>query len=271
MSGVLYIVATPIGHLKDITYRAIETLNNVAIIAAEDTRHSRQLLSHYDINTKLISLHDHNEAEQVNRILHMLAAGQSIALISDAGTPLISDPGYHLVNAVRHAGFNVLTVPGCSAVIAALSIAGLPTDQFYFRGFLPAKGEKRTNMLAAVLEREETCVLYESPKRIVNLLTSLAALAPMREVVLARELTKQFETVLTGFPNDLLQEVQQDPNQQKGEFVVLIAGKQHDVGAAEIDRVFNLLLEHCSAKNAAKLTADILGVKPNLVKSRYQR
>lgn len=222
----LYVVATPLGNLGDITYRAVEVLRSVDLIAAEDTRHSQRLMSHYQIKTKLISLHEHNETARAEELINYLAAGQSLALISDAGTPLIADPGFYLVNCVRAAGFEVVPLPGPSALITALSAAGLPTDSFSFYGFLPAKNSARNKVLADLAQQTSTLIFYEAPHRILASLASLQEVfGKERPACVARELTKQFETFLTGSLEEIHQQVSQDSNQQKGELVLLVAGK----------------------------------------------
>ncbi|MGC9386749.1 MAG: 16S rRNA (cytidine(1402)-2'-O)-methyltransferase, partial [Hydrogenovibrio sp.] len=224
-AGCLYIVATPIGHLKDITLRALEVLEQADWIAAEDTRHSKKLLQHYGIKTPLISLHDHNELQRRDELLARLQAGETGALISDAGTPLISDPGYHLVSLLRHEGVRVEPVPGASALIAALSAAGLATDRFTFEGFLPAKKHKRLHTLEALVTEPRTMVFYESPHR---LLESLAAFKDVfgseREMVVAKELTKQFETFVSGGVGTVLSFFEHHPDKVRGEFVMILSG-----------------------------------------------
>jgi len=197
--GTLHIVATPIGNLSDISQRALDVLNQVDLIAAEDTRHSGKLLSHYGIKTKMYALHDHNEKQKAQYILDRIAQGENIALISDAGTPLISDPGYNLVNLAREQEVNVVPVPGPSALITALSAAGLPTDKFMFAGFLPVKAQAKANELATLQKADFTCVYYESPRRILDTLAAVSeSLGPDRELVLAKELTKHFESFVKG-------------------------------------------------------------------------
>lgn len=199
MSGALYVVATPIGHLADMTYRAVEVLNKVSLIAAEDTRHSRKLLTHYGISTPLISYHEHNEQSRTRELLQRLAEGADLALISDAGTPCIADPGYRLVAACRQAGVAVRTVPGATALIAALAIAGLPTDEFLFVGFLPAKQQRRRTLLERLVREPRTLVCYESPRRLPATLADLAAVCGAeRRIAVARELTKRHEEFFNG-------------------------------------------------------------------------
>ena len=269
-TGTLYVVATPIGNLDDISARALRILREVALIAAEDTRHSIRLLQHFGIATPLAACHEHNERDEGGRFLTRLLAGEDVALISDAGTPLISDPGYHLVRQVRAAGIRVVPVPGACALIAALSAAGLPSDRFSFEGFLPAKTVGRQARLQQVAEDSRTLIFYEAPHRI------LECLADMREVfgaarpaVLGRELTKTFET-LKGLPlGELHDWVAADSNQQRGECVLLVEGWQAPEGeealSAEALRVLDLLLAELPLKRAAALAAEITGVRKNLL------
>ncbi|HTO19845.1 MAG TPA: 16S rRNA (cytidine(1402)-2'-O)-methyltransferase [Pseudomonas sp.] len=267
---MLYVVATPIGNLDDISARALRILREVALIAAEDTRHSQRLLQHFGINTPLQACHEHNEREQGGRFLIRLLAGDDVALISDAGTPLISDPGFHLVRQARAAGVRVVPVPGPSAVIAALSAAGLPSDRFIFEGFLPAKAAGRRARLEALREEPRTLIFYEAPHRLLESLEALRdTLGAERQVVLARELTKTFET-LKGLPaGELCEWVRADANQQRGECVLLVAGWQAPEGdesvSAEALRVLDLLLAELPVKRAAALAAEITGVRKNLL------
>jgi 16S rRNA (cytidine1402-2'-O)-methyltransferase len=265
--GVLYVVATPIGNLADMVPRATETLQQVDIIAAEDTRHSKRLLEHFHISTPLVSCHEHNEQQSLPGLLDRLGKGQKIALISDAGTPLVSDPGYRLVRAAREAGFPVVPIPGPSALIAALSVAGLPSDRFTFEGFLHAKSGQRRKQLEALRQETRTLVFYEAPHRILACLRDLAEIfGAEREAVLARELTKTFETVLAGTAAEVLARVEADPNQQKGEIVLLVRGAER-VETSGIDpeaqRVMTILLRELPLKQAASLAAEITGTKKN--------
>ena len=268
--GTLYVVATPIGNLDDISARALRILREVALIAAEDTRHSARLMQHFGINTPLAACHEHNEREQGSHFIARLLAGGDVALISDAGTPLISDPGYHLVRNARAAGIKVVPVPGASALIAALSAAGLASDRFIFEGFLPAKTAGRCARLEAVREESRTLIFYEAPHRILECLEDMRAVfGDERPVVLARELTKTFET-LKGLPlAELVAWVAADSNQQRGECVVLVAGWQAPEGddalSAEALRVLDLLLGEMPLKRAAALAAEITGVRKNLL------
>lgn len=221
-TGILYVVATPLGNLEDITLRALRILRDeVSLIAAEDTRHSRKLLSHYQISTPLISYFEANEAIRIPLLLEKLQQGVSIALVSDAGTPGISDPGYRLVKAAREQHIAVIPIPGPTALIAALSVSGLPTDRFVFEGFLPARGGKRKRRLEALREEERTIILYESPYRILSLLETLQSWGD-RRVVIAREMTKVFEEFLSGSIPEVLATLQQRKIQ--GEFTIVVEG-----------------------------------------------
>ncbi|MFV0888418.1 16S rRNA (cytidine(1402)-2'-O)-methyltransferase [Metapseudomonas otitidis] len=268
--GKLYVVATPIGNLDDISPRALRTLREVALIAAEDTRHSIRLLQHFGITTALAACHDHNEREQGGRFVARLLAGDDVALISDAGTPLISDPGYHLVRQVRAAGIEVVPVPGPSALIAALSAAGLPSDRFIFEGFLPAKAAARRGRLELLKEEPRTLIFYEAPHRVLESVQDMASLfGKDRHAVLARELTKTFET-LRGAPlGELAEWIAADSNQQRGECVLLVTGWQapegEDAISGEALRVLDLLLGELPVKRAAALAAEITGVRKNLL------
>ncbi|ABS10186.1 MULTISPECIES: 16S rRNA (cytidine(1402)-2'-O)-methyltransferase [Shewanella] len=266
-SVALYIVPTPIGNLGDMSSRAIEVLNQVSLIACEDTRHSGKLLSHFGITTKTTALHDHNERARAQWIVDQLAAGQSIALISDAGTPLISDPGYHLVSHVRQSGFNVIPLPGPCAAITALSASGLPSDRFTFEGFLPSKEKARADKLLALKEDPRTLIFYESPHRIEHSLTTMVeVLGGDRHVVMAREVTKTFETFLSGPVSEVLAKVSTDPNQQKGEIVLMVHGYHLSDDEAIPTVAINtlkLLCEELPLKKAAAIAAQIHGLKKN--------
>lgn len=258
-SATLYVVATPIGNLADISQRARDVLQAVDLICAEDTRHTRQLLNHLNIQNDLRSLHEHNERERTTEIVELLKSGQSIALVSDAGTPAISDPGFVLVRDVRAEGFDVSPIPGCSAVIAALSAAGLATDRFIFDGFLPAKSAARQASYSRYLNEPRTAVVYESSHRIEASLRDLVeVLGGSRQIAIARELTKLFETILSGNADKLLEQVSVDANQRKGEFVIIIEGVTAvAVGDEEILRVLKPLLDELPPKQAAGLAAKI--------------
>ncbi|WP_369914575.1 16S rRNA (cytidine(1402)-2'-O)-methyltransferase [Xanthomonas sp. NCPPB 3005] len=260
--GTLHVVATPIGNLADLTPRAQEVLRAVAAICAEDTRRSGQLLAHFGIDKPLVALHEHNEDALAQRIVARLLGGESLALVSDAGTPLVSDPGYRLVRAAREAGVRVSPVPGACAAIAALSVAGLPSDRFSFEGFLPAKASGRRERLARLAGEPRTLVFYESAHRIVESLADCrAAFGDARPAVLARELTKLFETVLDGSLAELQAQVEADDNQRKGEFVLIVQGAGDDADAqlAEGRRVYATLSAHLPPSTAAKLAAEITG------------
>ncbi|XXE60118.1 16S rRNA (cytidine(1402)-2'-O)-methyltransferase [Pseudomonas sp. R1-18] len=269
-TGSLYVVATPIGNLDDMSVRALKVLREVALIAAEDTRHSARLMQHFGIGTPLAACHEHNERDEGSRFITRLLAGDDVALISDAGTPLISDPGYHLVRQARAAGIPVVPVPGACALIAALSAAGLPSDRFMFEGFLPAKAVGRRAKLELVKEEPRTLIFYEAPHRILECLQDMEQVfGADRPALLARELTKTFET-LKGLPlGELRAFVEADSNQQRGECVVLIAGwtppEDEDVVGAEARRILGLLLEEMPLKRAAALAAQITGVRKNLL------
>ena len=265
-AGCLYVVATPIGNLQDISARALSVLGVVDVVAAEDTRHSRKLLQHFGIGTPLIALHDHNEDAQAPQLVARLQGGEQIALISDAGTPLISDPGFPLVRACREVGVAVVAVPGASALVAALSVAGLPTDRFRFEGFLPRKRAARVELLEQLLHETSTLVFYEASHRVdESLQDMLDVFGGARYAVLARELTKLHETVLSGPLSELLARVQSDENQRKGEFVLMLAGAPAQVGDAdaELERCLKVLLAELPLKQAAGLAAQLVGVKKN--------
>ena len=262
-AGRLWVIATPIGNLDDLSPRAAAVLRSVEIIAAEDTRHSAPLLARVGATARLLALHEHNERDQAERIVAAILAGADVALIADAGTPLISDPGFRLVRAVREAGGIVSPVPGPCAAVAALSVAGLPSDRFVFEGFLPAKSAARRERLATLASETRTLILYESSHRIVeSLADAIAAFGASREAVLARELTKLYETVIAASLAEIAERIEADPNQQRGEFVLLIAaanGTDADATLAEGRRVFALLREELAPAKAAKLAAAITG------------
>jgi 16S rRNA (cytidine1402-2'-O)-methyltransferase len=269
-AGTLYVVATPIGNLEDISARALRVLADVALIAAEDTRHSARLMQHFGIATPLAACHEHNERDEGGRFIRRLLSGGDVALISDAGTPLISDPGYHLVKAARAAGIRVVPIPGACALISALSAAGLPSDRFIFEGFLPAKQVARRSRLEHLREEPRTLIFYEAPHRILDALNDLEAVfGPDRPAVLGRELTKTFET-LHGLPLAQLRAwVESDSNQQRGECVLVVGGWQAPQGGDAADantlRVLRLLLAELPVKRAAAVAAEITGVKKNLL------
>ncbi len=261
-AGTLHVVATPIGNLGDLSPRAQDTLRAVDAICAEDTRHTRQLLSHFGIERPLLALHEHNEDEIAGKLVARLLAGDALALVSDAGTPLVSDPGFRLVRAARAAGIKVSPVPGPSALVAALSVAGLPSDRFAFEGFLPAKGAARRERLQAVASEPRTLLFYESSHRIAEMLADcVEVFGAARPAVIARELTKLFETVLDGSLADVHAQVVADPNQRKGEFVVLVQGLPQDEDDKRIEglRVYAKLAAHLPPSTAARLAAEITG------------
>lgn len=261
-SGTLYIVATPIGCLDDFTQRAQDTLNRVQVIWAEDTRHSAKLMQAYGITTPLKALHDHNEAQRVEGVISAIQAGESHALISDAGTPLISDPGYRIVRAAQIAGIPVVAVPGACAAIAALSVAGLPSDRFIFEGFLPAKSMARQTQLEALKKESRTLIFYEAPHRVIATLEDMITIfGPEREAVLAKELTKLHETTYTGTLADLLAAVQH--KRPQGEFVVLVAGHNASPTTQEGIDVLTTLLSELPVKQAARLAAQLTGLPKN--------
>ncbi|HHX35254.1 MAG TPA: 16S rRNA (cytidine(1402)-2'-O)-methyltransferase [Gammaproteobacteria bacterium] len=266
--GTLYVVATPIGNLDDISARALRILAEVSLIAAEDTRHSNRLLQHFGIRTPLAACHEHNEREEGGRFITRLLAGDDVALISDAGTPLISDPGYHLVRQARAAQVPVVPVPGACALIAGLSAAGLPSDRFVFEGFLPAKQVARCARLEAVQNDPRTLIFYEAPHRLLDSVADMCSVfGGDRPAVLARELTKAFETIRDLPLQELYDWIAADANQQRGECVVLVSGYQAPVDALEVpleaQRVLQLLMAELPLKRAAALAAEITGARKN--------
>jgi 16S rRNA (cytidine1402-2'-O)-methyltransferase len=265
MTGTLYVVATPIGNLADITGRALQVLASVDVIAAEDTRHSARLMQAHGIQTPMLAYHDFNEERGAAMILEKLSQGCQVALITDAGTPLVSDPGFRLVRAARQNGIRVVPVPGPSAVIAALSCAGLPSDRFTFEGFLPAKEAGRMARLKALQQESRTMVFYEAPHRIADCLANMLEIfGPEREAVLARELTKSYETFIHETLEVLLARVREDSDQQKGEIVLLVAGaEKQEEGEAELCRILQILLEDLPLKKAAALASRLTGVGKN--------
>ncbi|ASY81819.1 16S rRNA (cytidine(1402)-2'-O)-methyltransferase [Pectobacterium polaris] len=265
-ASTLYIVPTPIGNLGDITQRALAVLASVDLIAAEDTRHTGLLLQHFAINARLFALHDHNEQQKADVLLAKLQSGQSIALVSDAGTPLINDPGYHLVRRCREAGVRVVPLPGACAAIAALSASGLPSDRFCYEGFLPAKTKGRKDKLRELGEETRTLIFYESTHRLLDSLQDISeVLGAERYVVLAREITKTWESIHGAPVGELLAWVKEDENRRKGEMVLIVEGHQIDDSAlsAEALRTFALLRAELPLKKAAALAAEIHGVKKN--------
>jgi 16S rRNA (cytidine1402-2'-O)-methyltransferase len=270
--SALYVVATPIGNLGDMVPRAVEILQSADVIAAEDTRHSARLLDHFHISTPMVAYHDHTDETRTRKLVARIEAGENVALISDAGTPLVSDPGYRLVRLAREAGVKVVPVPGACAMIAALSASGLPSDRFAFEGFLPAKSGQRQNALKPLVKEARTLMFYEAPHRIEACLADMAEIfGPDREAVLARELTKTFETIVSAPLSELQAFVAADHNQRKGEMVVLVRGYAGPVQAEGLDpeaeRIMTILLEELSTKQASVLGAKLTGLKK---KALYQ-
>ena len=265
--GTLYVVATPIGNLGDITIRGIETLKTVDAIAAEDTRHTSGLLSHFGISKKLIAVHEHNEHQSAEKLLSQLQSGENIALVTDAGTPGISDPGAVVVDLVRKAGVKVVPIPGASAVVAALSASGITQNGFYFNGFLPASGAARRKVLENLKSQTVTLVFYEAPHRIVECVEDIAnVLGAQRRLTFARELTKTFETFYTCGAGEASAWLQADANQQRGEFVLLVeAAVVNDTEELSEDavKVLKLLLAELPLKQAVKLATEITKEKKN--------
>ena len=264
--GVLYVVATPIGNLGDLSVRAREVLASCDLIAAEDTRHLAQLLKSVGSTQRLVSAHEHNEAQRSAQILAALDAGQSVALVSDAGTPLISDPGFRIVQTVANAGHEVRAVPGPCAAIAALSIAGLPSDRFIFEGFLAAKSAARRARLAELAAETRTLIFYEAPHRLEETLREMSELlGPARAAAVAREMTKAFETVYRGPLAELAQRAQSDPDMQRGEIVVVVSGAVAEVSKheQELERVLAELLKALPVSQAADIAARITGANRN--------
>lgn len=269
LEPALYVVATPIGNLQDMTPRAVDILQRVELIAAEDTRHSARLMAHCGIDTRLVSVHEHNERQRIETIVHQLQSGASVALISDAGTPLISDPGYVVVKGVREAGYKVVPVPGCVAFVAALSAAGLPTDRFIFEGFLPHKSSGRKQQLKGLVDESRTLIFYESPHRILASLKDMQMVfGGERVVAVARELTKTYETIHVDKLEALIEWMAADTNQQRGEFVVLVHGVESK-GEVALDAkaldVLDILLAELPASQAASLAAKITGLKKKIL------
>ena len=258
--SILYVVATPIGNLGDISRRAIEVLSSVDVIAAEDTRHTGKLLSKFSISTKLVALHDHNENRSTASIVQMMEAGQTIAIVSDAGTPLISDPGYHLVNQCLSSGFDVVAIPGPSSVTAALSIAGMPTDRFSFEGFVPAKNVARRQFLSNLKFEIRTQVFFESPHRINETLRAITEImGPERQLSLCRELTKTFEQVVLGTVGEILARVDSGEIPSRGEFVLVLRGSDEAL-SVNADHLLQTLLVELSPSKAASVAAKVTGL-----------
>lgn len=264
MDSGLYVVATPIGNFGDMSQRAVDVLQQVSLIAAEDTRHSQRLLQFFSIDTPVMAYHDHSDERALQRISSCLEAGGSVALVSDAGTPLISDPGYRLVRYVQDKGFTVCPIPGSCAAIAALSVSGMPTDRFLFEGFLPARDGARVNRLEALAAQTVTLIFYEAPHRVeASLQSMIRVFGAEREAVLAREITKLYETIRRGTLLEIAQFVSDDSNQQKGEIVLIVAGRSR--GERELDADVAALLLRLSqelpAKQAAAIVADYTGLR----------
>lgn len=264
MSGILYIVATPIGNLSDITIRAVEILKKVDAVLAEDTRHTKKLFDHYEIESPLVAFHEHNENEKVDYILAQIGSGKSLALVSDAGTPLISDPGYNLVLEAKKNGISVVPIPGPSALIAALSSSGIESNNFTFFGFLPSKQSARLRLLKTKKSLNETIIFYESPKRILAaLMDMLEVFGEKRQVCLAKEITKSFETILNDNLVNLIEYLTSDSSHQKGEFVIIISPVNKvdlDEAQVQLEKILPILCAEMGASQAAKLAAKITGI-----------
>lgn len=272
MPCALYVVATPIGNLADLSARARETLAGVALIAAEDTRHTRSLLQAFGIATPLVSLHEHNEAARLRPLVERLQRGEAVALVSDAGTPLVSDPGFGLVRAVLDAGIKVTPIPGPTAAVAALSASGLPTDRFAFEGFLPAKSGARKAALAQLAQEARTLIFYEAPHRLGEVLVDMAeAFGPERRASIGRELTKRFETMYYGTLAELGERARQEADMCRGELVIVVAGRTATEApplSIDADTVLKALLDELPAAQAAKLAARITGEKRSVLYER---
>ena len=271
MSAQLFVVATPIGHLDDMTFRAIDILKSVSIVAAEDTRQSAQLFKHYNISTQLTACHDHNESNKIEQLVQRLLAGDNIALISDAGTPLISDPGFKLVRAAQEHGIRVVPVPGACAAIAALSAVGLPSDRFSFEGFLPSKASQRISQLEKLKNETQTLIFYEAPHRILECVKNMAEVfGENRPVGFAREITKTFETIKKMTLEELVSVIENGHNQEKGEIVLVVGGapEKTDLEQEKLDELLKRLLQDLSVKAASQLAADLTGIKKKVA---YQR
>ncbi len=264
--STLYIVPTPIGNLSDITQRALDVLNSVDLVAAEDTRHTGLLLQHFMINARMFAFHDHNEQQKADTLVEKLKSGVSIALVSDAGTPLINDPGFHLVRRCRDEGIRVIPLPGACAAITALSASGLPSDRFCYEGFLPAKSKARNDVLDALIDEPRTMIFYESTHRILESLTQMRDVwGAERYVVMARELTKTWESIYGAPVGELLEWVQEDSNRIKGEIVLIVEGALQDKEeiTPQAVKTLSLLLNELPLKKAAALTAEIHHLKKN--------
>jgi 16S rRNA (cytidine1402-2'-O)-methyltransferase len=271
MSAQLFVVATPIGHLDDMSYRAIDVLKSVSLIAAEDTRTSAQLMKHFNISTPLTACHEHNESNKIDILVQKLLNGEDMALISDAGTPLISDPGFKLVRAAQANGIRVIPVPGACAAIAALSAVGLPSDRFSFQGFLASKQSQRLQQLEKLKDETQTLIFYEAPHRILDSVKDMAAVfGADRPVGFAREITKTFETIKNMALGELVEFIAADHHQQKGEIVLVVGGasEEKDIEQEKLDQLLQRLLQDLSVKAASQLAADLTGIKKKIA---YQR
>ena len=271
MSAQLFVVATPIGHLDDMSYRAIDVLKSVSLIAAEDTRTSAQLMKHFNISTPLTACHEHNESNKIDILIQKLLNGEDMALISDAGTPLISDPGFKLVRAAQANGIRVIPVPGACAAIAALSAVGLPSDRFSFQGFLASKQSQRLQQLEKLKDETQTLIFYEAPHRILDSVKDMAAVfGADRPVGFAREITKTFETIKKMALGELVEFIAADHHQQKGEIVLVVGGasEEKDLEQEKLDQLLQRLLQDLSVKAASQLAADLTGIKKKIA---YQR
>ena len=271
MSAQLFVVATPIGHLDDMSYRAIDVLKSVSLIAAEDTRTSAQLMKHFNISTPLTACHEHNESNKIDILIQKLLNGEDMALISDAGTPLISDPGFKLVRAAQANGIRVIPVPGACAAIAALSAVGLPSDRFSFQGFLASKQSQRLQQLEKLKDETQTLIYYEAPHRILDSVKDMAAVfGADRPVGFAREITKTFETIKKMALGELVEFIAADHHQQKGEIVLVVGGasEEKDMEQEKLDQLLQRLLQDLSVKAASQLAADLTGIKKKIA---YQR
>lgn len=271
MSAQLFVVATPIGHLDDMSYRAIDVLKSVSLIAAEDTRTSAQLMKHFNISTPLTACHEHNESNKIDILVQKLLNGEDMALISDAGTPLISDPGFKLVRAAQANGIRVIPVPGACAAIASLSAVGLPSDRFSFQGFLASKQSQRLQQLEKLKDETQTLIFYEAPHRILDSVKDMAAVfGADRPVGFAREITKTFETIKKMALGELVEFIAADHHQQKGEIVLVVGGasEEKDMEQEKLDQLLQRLLQDLSVKAASQLAADLTGIKKKIA---YQR
>jgi len=267
MSGKLYVVATPIGNLNDITYRALETFKSVDLIASEDTRHTQGLLSHFSIDKKQFAVHQHNEKASAQKIIEYLKDGKHIALVSDAGTPNISDPGGLIVKEVAAAGFEIIPIPGVSAVTTAYSVSGMEDTSFHFHGFLPTTSSQRINLFESLKGQSCPMIFYEAPHRIIKTLNDMAEFfGNQHEIVVARELTKTFESIYRGPISKVKETIESDSNFQKGEFVILVSPIHHEkkeLLTEDQHRILKILLNHMPTNAAVKLGVEILNINKN--------